>query len=232
MLPHAVGFLLKSAPWPPEAKIKMKTIDLTHTISNEMPVYPGDDFPVITPLASIDEDGFRNWKITVSSHTGTHIDGPAHILPHSPTLERIPLDCFVGECSVIDLTGVKTPEIDISHLKPHEAFFQKSEFILLYTGWSRYWGQEKYFRGYPVLSIEAALWVRSFELKALGIDNPSVDEADSTDFPIHKILLERMLIIENLTNLEKLPKTGFIFSCFPLRLERVDSSPVRAAAIL
>jgi arylformamidase len=210
----------------------MKVIDLSHMISNEMPVYPGDDSPLVTPIASIDEDGFRDWKITVSSHTGTHIDIPSHILPHSPTLERIPLECFVGECSAIDLTDVKTPEIDIFHLKPYETFFQKSEFILLNTGWSRFWGQEKYFQGYPVLSIEAALWIRSFELKAIGVDTPSVDEMGSTIFSIHKILLERMLIIENLTNLEKLPKTGFIFSCFPLKLERVDASPVRAVAIL
>jgi kynurenine formamidase len=64
------------------------------------------------------------------------------------------------------------------------------------------------------------------------VDALSVDELEAADLPIHKILLERMLIIENLTNLDKLPKTGFIFSCLPLKLENADASPVRAVAIL
>jgi arylformamidase len=210
----------------------MKTIDLTHTISNEMPVYPGDEPPRIKTVTSIETDGFRDSRILLSSHTGTHVDAPAHILLNSSTLDRIPLDCFIGECSVIDLTAVTNPAIHLADLESHEFLFQNSEFIFLHTGWSRFWGQDNYFRGFPVLSIEAALWIRSFKLKGLGIDNPSVDEAGSTDFPIHKILLERMLIIENLANLEKLPETGFIFSCFPLKLDGVDGSPVRAAAIL
>jgi len=197
-----------------------------------MPVYPGDEPPLIETVTSIEADGFRDSKIVLSSHIGTHVDAPAHILPYSPTLDRIPLDCFIGRCSIIDLTAVANPEIHLPDLKPYETLFQNSEFILLHTGWSRFWGQDKYFRGFPVLSIEAALWIHSFQLKGLGVDSPSVDEVDSTDFPIHKILLDRLLIVENLTNLEKLPQTGFTFSCLPLKLEKIDGSPVRAAAII
>jgi len=210
----------------------MKTIDLTHTISNQMPVYPGDDPPRIKTVTSIENGGFRDSRIFLSSHTGTHIDAPAHILLNSPTLDRVPLDGFIGPGSVIDLTAVTKPEIHLTDLQSHEFLFESSEFILLHTGWSRFWGQDNYFRGFPVLSGEAALWIGNFKLKGLGVDNPSVDRADTTDFPIHKILLERMLIIENLTNVEKLPETGFLFSCFPLKLAGVDGSPVRAAAVV
>jgi arylformamidase len=210
----------------------MNIIDLSHTISPGMPVYPGDDPPVFTNRAAIDEDGFAEKGITLGSHVGTHIDAPAHIIPYAPTLDRMPIDRFVGKSSVIDLTGMKNPTIDTSFLKPFELLFKTSEFILLHTGWHRFWGQDNYLRGYPILSIEAALWVRSFGLKGIGVDAISVDEIEAIDLPIHKILLERMLIIENLTNLDKLPKTGFIFSCLPLKLENADASPVRAAAII
>lgn len=210
----------------------MNIIDLSHTISPGMPVYPGDDPPVITNRAAIDEDGFVEKSITLGSHVGTHIDAPAHIIPHSLTLDRMPIERFVGQGSIIDLTGLKYPGIDVSFLKPHETLFKTSEFILFYTGWGRFWGQEKYFRDYPLLSIEAALWIRSFGLKGIGVDALSVDEVEAADLPIHKILLERMLIIENLTNLDKLPKTGFIFSCLPLKLENADASPIRAVAII
>jgi len=210
----------------------MKIIDLSHTISPVMPVFPGDDPPVIVNRAVIDEDGFAEKGITLGTHVGTHIDAPAHIIPNAPTLDRMPIDRFVGKGSVIDLTEMKNPEVDTAFLKPHEPLFKTSEFVLLHTGWSRFWGQDKYFRHYPILSIEAALWVRSFGLKGIGVDAISVDELEAADLPIHKILLERMLIIENLTNLDKLPKTGFTFSCFPLKLENADASPIRAAAII
>jgi kynurenine formamidase len=210
----------------------MNIIDLSHTVSPGMPVYPGDDPPVFTNRAVIDEDGFVEKTITLGSHTGTHIDAPAHIIPYAPTLDRMPVDRFVGQGSVIDLTGLKYSGIDTDFLNPYESLFKNSEFILLHTGWSRFWGQEKYFKDYPILSIEAALWIRSFELKGLGVDALSVDEIEAADLPIHKILLERMLIVENLTNLDKLPKTGFTFSCFPLKLENADASPVRAVAIV
>jgi arylformamidase len=210
----------------------MNIIDLSHTISPGMPVYPGDDPPVFTNRAAIDEDGFAEKGITLGSHVGTHIDAPAHIIPYAPTLDRMPIDRFAGQGSVIDLTGMKNPEIDTSFLRSYESLFKTSEFILLHTGWHRFWGQDNYLRGYPILSIEAALWVRSFGLKGIGVDAISVDEIEAIDLPIHKILLERMLIIENLTNLDKLPKTGFIFSCLPLKLENADASPVRAAAII
>ncbi len=210
----------------------MKIIDLSHTIEAGMPVYPSDDPPVITTRASIDEDGFAGKSLTIGSHNGTHIDGPTHIFPASRPLDRIPVDCFVGEGSVIDLTAITKPEIHVSYLKTHESLFKSSRFILLHTGWSRYWGQEKYFRGYPSLSIEAALWIDSFGLTGLGIDTCSVDAMESTDLPIHKILLERTLIIENLTNLHSLPHTGFWFSCLPLKVADAEASPIRAVAII
>lgn len=210
----------------------MKIIDLSQTICENMPVFPGDEPPILTDRATVAEDGFYERMITFSSHTGTHVDAPAHILPHSRTLDRVPLEFFAGSCSVIDLTSPVQPEIAVLDLEPHEDLFKRSEFILLQTGWSRLWGQARYFNNYPVLSMEAALWVRSFGLKGIGVDAISVDVVDSTDLPVHKVLLEKMIVIENLTNLEALPRTGFTFSCIPLKLKNADASPVRAIAIL
>jgi len=210
----------------------MEIIDLTHTISSGMPVFPGDTPPVIETKAAVEPDGFALRRLELGSHTGTHIDSPAHLLLHAPTLDRIPPDRFIGKGSVIDLTTTETTTIEIAHLQPHEELFKNSDFILFRTDWSRFWGEEKYYGKFPVLSIEAALWIHSFELKGIGIDAPSVDETLSTDCPVHKILLERLVIIENLTNLKHLPQTGFTFSCLPLKYENADGSPVRAVGII
>jgi kynurenine formamidase len=209
-----------------------KIIDLSHTINETMPVYPGTEPPHIEAPCTVEKDGFYERKLTFYSHTGTHMDAPAHILTHAPTLDMMPIDTFAGPGSVIDLTSITDSKIQLTQLEPFTYLFETSDFILLHTGWSRYWGQEKYYYGFPVLTQEAALWMHSFDLKGIGVDMISVDSTESTNLLIHKILLERSVLIENLVQLEQLPQTGFTFCCFPLKLEAADGSPIRAAAIL
>ncbi|MGE5343987.1 MAG: cyclase family protein [Candidatus Omnitrophota bacterium] len=210
----------------------MKIIDLTHTLCSGMPVFPGDEPPVISRVSTIEQNGYTSHRLTLSTHTGTHLDAPAHMLPHGAVLNRLPIDYFIGKGAVIDLTGLNASEIRLSDLKPHEDLFKRSDYILFRTGWDRFWGIDRYFRDFPVLSLEAAIWIHSFQLKGIGLDTISADEATSTTVPIHKTLLERSVIIENLTNLGELPSTGFLFSCFPLKLENGEASPIRATALI
>jgi len=198
-----------------------------------MPVYPGTDPPLFFTACSIDDVGFLEKKITMYSHTGTHIDAPAHIIQGAKTLDHLSIDHFIGKASSLNLTSIKKQAIDIPDIEPYQDLLKDSEFILLHTGWDRFWGAEEYFASYPVLSAEAALWLTNFRFKGLGVDTISVDETDSNDFPIHKILLKHdMIIIENLTCLHVLPNNHFMFTCFPLKIEQGDGSPVRATAII
>ncbi|MBW1852237.1 MAG: cyclase family protein [Deltaproteobacteria bacterium] len=211
----------------------METVDLSHSISQGMPVYPGTEPPIFTTACTYDEDGFIESKITLYSHTGTHLDAPAHIMQGEKTLDQFTVDHFVGKGSVLDLRSTQKQTIELEDLQPYQHLIKESEFILLLTGWSRFWNEEAYFRGYPILSPEAAQWLCSFTLKGLGVDMISVDEEGSTVFPIHRILLESdIVVIENLTNLESLPPSGFTFLCVPLKIERADGSPVRAVAMV
>ena len=80
--------------------------------------------------------------------------------------------------------------------------------------------------------MEAAKWLCHFKLKGVGVDAISVDEINSNHFPIHHILLKNdTVIIENLKNLDLIAVIPFIFSCFPLKFEEADGSPVRAVAL-
>lgn len=217
-----------------------KIIDLTHVISPDMPVYPGTEPPKLETPCTVEKDGFYERKLTFFSHTGTHLDAPAHLLAYGPTLDMMPISKFVGPGAVIDLTALtvqdgdrpKGSNIEVTHLEPFEDLFKASDFVLLHSGWDQYWGQEYYFEGFPVLTVEAALWIRSFQLKGIGVDMISVDRTDTVDLVVHQILLERGILIENLTGLEQLPASGFTFCCFPLKLENADGSPVRAVAML
>ncbi|MGB3210358.1 MAG: cyclase family protein [Desulforhopalus sp.] len=211
----------------------MKIVDLTHPISPNMPVYPGTKPPVITTGCSIDETGFLEKIITFYSHTGTHIDAPAHLIKDHNTLDMLAIEHFYGPALMLNFDHCAIQTIGVKELEPYHESIMDIEFLLLHTGWSRYWGTENYFSNYPVLSIEAAQWVNSFGLKGFGLDTISADTGDTQDYQIHKALLQNnTIIIENLTNLSDLPLNQFAFSCFPLSFQQADGSPVRAVAYI
>ncbi len=216
----------------------MKIIDLTHTISPIMPVFPGTETPVISRECTIEENGFLEHKLTMFSHTGTHIDAPAHIISSAATLDKMGPDRFYGKAAVFSfsepdrghLTG---GNIDIADLEPHRRTLEQIDFLLLNTGWGKYWGTDAYFSGYPTLAREAAEWLSGFSLKGIGVDTISLDPFDSTEFLLHnRVLSAGMIVIENLTNLDSIPDSPFVFSCLPLKFGGADGSPVRAVGII
>jgi len=211
----------------------MEIFDLTHIMSSDMPVYPGTEQPSFDVDYTIENDGFMEKKITIYSHTGTHIDAPAHLITGFNTLDQFEINHFYGDALLLDFENSKKKEIELEDLKPHSKMIKEMDFLLINTGWGKFWGNEKYYSGYKVLTTSAAKWLGECNLKGVGLDAMSVDNADSQDFPIHKILLNNsMIIIENLNNLSNIPVDCFKFSCFPLSMEGADGSPVRAVAYM
>lgn len=211
----------------------MKVVDLSHAISPEMPAYPGTKPPTFKVGCTIEKDGFLEKEITMYSHTGTHIDAPAHLIEGLKTLDQLQIGHYFGDALLIDLRKIDRDIIERDDLVTYENEINNVEFLLINTGWNKYWGAEKYYSGYPVLSCDAADWLSKHSLKGFGIDTISADTADTTDFAIHKTLfMENIVIIENLVNLENIGTHLFKFSCFPLSIQEADGSPVRAIAYL
>jgi arylformamidase len=196
-----------------------------------MPVYPGTEPPVITDANTVERDGFAEKLLSMYSHTGTHIDAPAHMLADGPTLDQFDVEHFVGRACVIDVS--QEPIIEEAALEAKAEMIAECEFVLLYTGWSHHWGRQDYFEDFPVLSIEATRWLAGRGLRGLGLDAISVDPVGSMTFGNHFVLFRAgMVIIENLTRLLPLIDRTFLFSCLPLKIVQADGSPVRAVAIL
>lgn len=209
----------------------MPLIDLSHIIEENMPVFPGGEAPGITVQATVARDGFLEKRISLLSHTGTHMDAPAHLFEGGKTLDRLPVTRFAGSACVLDLRDLAGPEITIGDLQSRLDAGRRRDFYLLHTGWSRYWGAPDYFKGYPVLSLRAARLLADLQPKGIGLDAISVDAPQAADLPVHKVFLgQETVIIENLKNLDRLPKVPFKFFCFPLRFRDADGSPVRAVA--
>ena len=211
----------------------MRVVDLSHLIWAGMPVFPGTEQPLLQEANTLAKDGFREAIITMYSHTGTHIDAPAHMLEGALCLDDFEIDQYIGTAVVADVSQAKTGFIEREALLPYAETIKQTDFLILKTGWSRYWGEVNYYSGFPALSKEAADWLSEFQLKGIGIDAISIDSIDSDDFPVHKLLLAKnILIIENLTNLDLISQERFLLSVMPLKTKAADGSPVRAFAVL
>lgn len=210
----------------------MNLVDLTHIIDSDIPVFPGDTPPKLSNHCTWEKDGFLESRLDISSHTGTHIDAPAHMLKNGKTLERFSLESFTGKGIVADISSKSLQNINIDDIIFLEKFRGKIDFILFNTGWSSFWKDTRYLKDFPGLTAETAGWLTSFHLKGIGIDTISIDRINSRDYSVHKILMEQnLLIIENLTNLKKIAGDIFTFFCMPVKFKQADGSPVRAFGI-
>lgn len=201
-----------------------------------MPVYTGTPHPAFDPINTVEKDGFAENRINMASHTGTHIDAPAHVISGGKTLDQFPVEKFTGKAMVVPCEDRK--EIGLDFLQGFEEKISQVEFVLFRTGWSKKWGTEAYYQNCPTLTREAAEWLAGFDLKAIGFDSFSSDFMDTPGrpgprtLPNHFIFLPKeILLIESLANLDQLPDEIFMFFCLPLKIENADGSPVRAIAV-
>lgn len=206
-------------------------IDLTHTLKNNITRYPGTPEPRFDQVNTHAIDGYSQLKVTLTTHTGTHIDAPFHILPEAKSLDEFPLEKFVGRG--LSLNCMETGSLSLDILKPWGNALEEVDYLLFYTGWQQKWNTPEYFDDFPVLTQEAVEWLLNFRLQGVGFDTISVDAMESEHLPNHKLLLKKeILIIENMTNLDQLIGKHFELNCIPLKIDGTDGSPVRAFARL
>ncbi|WP_251860093.1 cyclase family protein [Clostridium sp. Marseille-Q2269] len=213
----------------------MKVIDLTHTISEDMPVYPGTEKPKLEIINSYEKSGFKETLITLSSHTGTHMDSPSHVFFEKINLNSIAVEQFVGKALVIDCSGVKEGQkITMDYVNRVKEKADEAEFILFYTGWDKFWGTEKYFGNYPYITEQVAEYLINSNKKGVGLDVIGIDPIDDENLTIHKKLFSKgnIFIIENLTNLDMVGNELFTLCAAPIKYENSDGAPVRAIAII
>ena len=211
----------------------MRVIDLTHTIKEDMPVYPGTDTPKLIPANSYEKDGFREPLLQMYSHTGTHMDPPAHLYAGRTTLDRFPTEQFIGKALVIDCrdlpegSAISMDRIHKVGKKAHEA-----DFMLFNIGWDKRWGTDAYFGDYPCIGEDVLNFIISGSYKGIGFDVIGLDPIADSNLTRHKALFKECEIvnIENLKNLELCGSDLFWFSCFPLKIDNCDGSPIRAVA--
>lgn len=167
------------------------------------------------------------------TRTGTHMDPPAHLFAGRTTLDQFPVEQFIGKALVIDCRDLKEGQsISIEHICKNREKVDKANFLLFNLGWDKWWGTDAYFGNYPCIDDDVLDFVISGNYKGIGFDVIGLDPIIDEKLTRHKKLFQKCNIvnIENLKNLELCGNDLFWFSCFPLKLNNCDGSPIRAVA--
>lgn len=159
----------------------------------------------------------------MSAHAGTHIDAPLHYLRWGPSVDQFPLDATVGPARIITIRNPRV--IDIDELRPHR--IRKGERLLFKTRNSSRRQAGVFFKNYVAVSSEAARYLASRDLRAVGIDGPSVGSFER-GAETHRILLGAGIWIVEWLDLRRTPAGSYDLICLPLRIVGGDGAPARA----
>jgi len=214
----------------------MKIIDLTLTVSDKIPTFPGSPQPSFIPWENVKEDGYNLELLFLSTHTGTHMDAPYHFLEKGAKIHEISLKKLVSEAVLIKSKkkgGESITKIDIQKFEKKHGKIAGFSSVIFYTGWQRNLQKKYYFTKNPGLSVSAAKYLASKKISLVGIDSPSIDLGTDSKFSVHQIFAKKgILIVENLANLEKIKSSKFHLVVLPLKLKNATGSPVRAIAFV
>ena len=214
----------------------MKILDLTLTVSDKIPTFPGSPQPSFIPWENVKEDGYNLELLFLSTHTGTHMDAPYHFLEKGAKIHEISLKKLVLETALIQCRkngGESITKTDIQKFEKKHGKIVSFSSVIFYTGWQRNLQKKYYFTKNPGLSVSAAKYLASKKINLVGIDSPSIDVGTDSKFSVHQIFAKKgMLIVENLANLDKIKSPKFHLVVLPLKLKNATGSPVRAIAFV
>ena len=192
----------------------MKIYDISVEISQDMEVYSDAEKVSINEIYQLEQgDPCNLTRISLTGHSGSHVDLPLHFIKNSAACDTIPLGCFYGISRLVHLPP-GPGDISPDELLPLD--IKEGEILLL--------GTNK-----RLFQPTAAAFLAEKQIKTLGVDSISIDE--SPGWPVHKILLGRGIpIIEGLL-LEGIPQGTYEISALPLKIKNGNGSPVRAILV-
>lgn len=233
----------------------MKIVDLSMTVMDwdKNSFAPEETYFKLRPIVSWEDKGFVSNMVEMTVHAGTHVDSPHHFYRDLPCIEQIPVDTFVGEATVMDLTfkghanARITPE-DLEQsekaLAAHGIKINPGVILLLRTDWPKShspldpsWWDES-----PCLTKAAAEWIVAKQPRGVGFDfaqeekggdyeYEQADEILKGSMRVHRAMLRHIKFqIENLINLDQLPSTVQIVA-LPAKW-RSESAPARVIGIV
>ncbi len=205
----------------------MKLHDISREIRPGMPVWPGDEPYLCRWTMRLEKgDSCNVSAVTMSVHTGTHLDAPLHFEESGEDIGSIPLGRYIGPARVVDVGPAE--RITAALLQKRD--LRGIERLLLKTGESGRSG-DRFHEDFAYVGADAAEYLVALGLLLLGTDAPSVDAFKSDDFPAHHALLGSGVAILEGIRLGEVSPGDYELVCLPLKLAGLDGSPVRAVLL-
>ena len=212
---------------------KIKTIvDLSHALTPNTPVYPGDPIPSFSVATTVENEGYNLFNVFLGSQTGSHVDAPYHFSNQGATVDQMDLKSFMGTGLVIDVSYKAGREaVSLEEIRKHERQIEGADIVLFKTNWYKKAGTAEFF-DHPYLSKEGGKYLLSKVIRTAGIDTINLDQTGGTEFPIHDMYSAAGgIIAENLAHLDAINFRSTFIILLPLKLIGCDGSPVRAVAV-
>jgi arylformamidase len=196
-----------------------------------MLTYPGDPVVAIEHISDMRHGDVANLSvITMSTHTGTHVDPPIHFVDGGATIDRVSLDTLIGDAFVADVRGLQTigpAELEAAGLPVDVPR------VLFLTDWSAHWaeGSPAFPDSVTCISQDGARWLIDRGFRLVGTDFISVEDGDDPTFPVHRALLGAGTVIVEGLDLRDVPAGRYTLWCLPLKIRDGDGGPARVVLV-
>ena len=208
-----------------------RIIDITLSISPDMPVWPGDPAVSMELIQSISAGDMANvTDLHFGAHTGTHIDAAHHFVNGARKVDEIPLEILIGRAQVMAF-GPEVEEIGRKELEAQE-WLPGIRRVLFRTRNSNHWaeGYDQFDTGFVSVSKAGAQFLVEKGVFLVGIDYLSVASyADPA--PTHRTLLENDVVVLEGLDLSQVQPGEYTLLCLPLKLKGAEGAPMRAALL-
>lgn len=203
----------------------MKIYDISRTLNEDLPVWPGDWAFSREVSGRIENgEGSNSSNIRTALHCGTHMDAPRHTIEDGAAIDELDLSVLIGPALVVTVEGpvIIPDELEMVRVK------KAARVILRCPGLETL---ESFTGSFAVPGAEASRFLVESGVRLLGTNAPSVDPAHSTALESHRILMRAGIpVLENLY-LEEVPDGEYELIALPLKISGADGSPVRAVLI-
>jgi arylformamidase len=199
--------------------------DITRTVAPDTQVWPGDTpYGVQHVMRRSEGDSVNLTTLTLSAHTGTHVDAYYHYEDDGLHPAEMPLQAYIGQARVVTVSkraGPLTPG-DFAHTE-----LQGAERLLIHS-WVSDLPDDQWPPPFPYLSVELIEMLSSLGIVLIGLDSPSVDAFDSKELPCHHALHQHNMVNIETLQLRDVPDGNYELIALPLKLDKACGSPIRA----
>ena len=234
-----------------------KWVDLTHSFDEHTVYWPtAENFKKTTVFEGNTDGGYyySAYNFSGAEHGGTHLDSPVHFYEGRHSADEVPIEQLIGPAVVIDISkqaqNNRDYQLSVDDIKSWQAKYgpiEPNSIVLINTGSAKYYHDKVKYMGtdkrgqegvknlsFPGISPKAATYLaKKLNIKAVGLDTPSLDYGKSTDFASHVILFKHNIPgFENVADLSKLPAKGATIIALPMKISGGSGGPLRIVAFV